>query len=457
MLTIVMNTRSDYFLAKDNILSIINLYKTEEYKPEIVLISDGVNIPTLKDFCEFNNVRYLKGERLYLSSQGGAWVKRWLDQGVIGDSQWVLRIDPDTRIFKSISLEYDEDIDVVSPYFPKDCNPNRLHGSFQLIRRDAAIKILESGILDSDKYKMSEYTYGHNLSDSIRLKYKDNKDRSVGINEDLIFSEVCHKLKFKTYNASIFMNCWWRKKPNDSLLANPVAEHPYLKIDNIKNRVFGIGLSRTGTSSLNQALNMLGVDSVHYSNNIKSFDDVQLCLDMYEGFTDVPIPSMYKELDSIYQNSKFILTIRDMKKWMDSVKHYIKLWNDMMEKTEPILSPEQAEERKIIRGFLAENYEKFYGYNLAKCIDDEKIDYILSSAYSNHYLDVVNYFKDKKDQLLILDVSEENSFIKLADFMNSSAPQNNMPFKNSINEAISRIKDREKAIIRNYNKRMNIN
>ena len=35
------------------------------------------------------------------------------------------------------------------------------------------------------------------------------------------------------------------------------------------NKVFGIGLSRTGTSSLYEALTILGIDTIHYPTNYK--------------------------------------------------------------------------------------------------------------------------------------------------------------------------------------------
>lgn len=40
----------------------------------------------------------------------------------------------------------------------------------------------------------------------------------------------------------------------------------------------------------------------------------------FDGFTDNPIPLLYKELDARHPNSKFIHTIRDEKTWLKSAR-----------------------------------------------------------------------------------------------------------------------------------------
>ena len=67
------------------------------------------------------------------------------------------------------------------------------------------------------------------------------------------------------------------------------------------SKVFGIGLSKTGTSSLAKALDILGYKTLdnpgierYLAGNIDSLD--KELLDTYEAFTDTPIPSFYREL-----------------------------------------------------------------------------------------------------------------------------------------------------------------
>src|SRR5215212_6804140 len=91
------------------------------------------------------------------------------------------------------------------------------------------------------------------------------------------------------------------------------------------HKVFGIGLSRTGTTSLTKALRILGYRAVHCPLSIVRFNGKGLQLsaevvDRYDAFTDSPVARMYRELDYACPGSKFILTTRPIEKWMASVR-----------------------------------------------------------------------------------------------------------------------------------------
>ena len=91
-----------------------------------------------------------------------------------------------------------------------------------------------------------------------------------------------------------------------------------------KKMIFGIGLSRTGTSSLNSALNELGIKSKHflYFPVSTSIPYPYFSLNVYSGALDTPIAANFKKLDKMYPNSKFILTIRDIDSWLESCKKF---------------------------------------------------------------------------------------------------------------------------------------
>jgi len=90
-------------------------------------------------------------------------------------------------------------------------------------------------------------------------------------------------------------------------------------------KVFGIGLSKTGTTSLARALEILDykvkdcIGVKHYAKGDISSIDLSI-IDNNNAFTDTPIPSFYKELDEKYSESKFILTIRDKEAWLKSCR-----------------------------------------------------------------------------------------------------------------------------------------
>jgi hypothetical protein len=68
-------------------------------------------------------------------------------------------------------------------------------------------------------------------------------------------------------------------------------------MNNLKGhqKVFGLGLSKTGTSSLAEALNILGIRTIHYLYDRKSFDDLRngnyrlSILEEYQGIVDIPV------------------------------------------------------------------------------------------------------------------------------------------------------------------------
>ena len=90
-------------------------------------------------------------------------------------------------------------------------------------------------------------------------------------------------------------------------------------------KIFGIGLSKTGTTILANALTILGykvkdcLGVTSYAKGDLSSIDMHI-FSTYDAFTDTPIPSFYRELDAQFPNSKFILTVRDMDGWKASCK-----------------------------------------------------------------------------------------------------------------------------------------
>src|SRR5437667_405805 len=85
-------------------------------------------------------------------------------------------------------------------------------------------------------------------------------------------------------------------------------------------KIFGLGLSKTGTTSLANALQILGYRTkdnmgvVKYATDDLSSVDLEV-VDANDALTDTPIPSFYRALDARYPGSKFILTVRDSEGW----------------------------------------------------------------------------------------------------------------------------------------------
>lgn len=110
-----------------------------------------------------------------------------------------------------------------------------------------------------------------------------------------------------------------------SQTANPSLKAP---------KVFGIGLSRTGGTSLSNALTQLGLSAVHFPADSTTRKEIVNYLDRggdwlelsilsdYDAISDTPICCVYRGLDAAYPNAKFVLTVRDEASWLRSCQAY---------------------------------------------------------------------------------------------------------------------------------------
>ena len=98
-------------------------------------------------------------------------------------------------------------------------------------------------------------------------------------------------------------------------------------------KIFGVGLTKTGTTTLHYALRMLGIQSNHCSfvltptieHNIRTgYRLLRGLTDAYQAFVDFPIMNYYEKLDEQYPGSRFIWTVRDKEEWLVSKAEHIK-------------------------------------------------------------------------------------------------------------------------------------
>ena len=95
-------------------------------------------------------------------------------------------------------------------------------------------------------------------------------------------------------------------------------------------KVFGIGLSKTGTTSLYAALQILCFKSGTYLHMRElglhkwfKGDFTTDYLSDYDAVTDLPISAFYPQLYHRYPGSKFVLTIRDKDDWLRSCQRQL--------------------------------------------------------------------------------------------------------------------------------------
>jgi len=93
-------------------------------------------------------------------------------------------------------------------------------------------------------------------------------------------------------------------------------------------KVFCIGFQKTGTTSLYAALETLGYRTAavvgrDWPAERLGSEGARLCIETARDFDaaqDMPWPIFFRELDSAYPGSKFILTVRDPDKWFASIE-----------------------------------------------------------------------------------------------------------------------------------------
>jgi hypothetical protein len=194
-----------------------------------------------------------------------------------------------------------------------------------------------------------------------------------------------------------------------------------IDLGTVPTRIFGIGMHKTATKSLNTALLRLGIDSVHWRNPRKArniWDEMDIhghprghhgmrssrTLEQHYANNDLPIPLLYKELDWSYPNSKFILTVRDDQKWLDSVRRH---W-DYNE------NPWRASWDNDC--FTHKIHTELYG---RKEFDAE----IFLARYRRHNAEVIEHFrKNLPGKLLIMNMDEGAGWRELCTFLDKPIP-----------------------------------
>lgn len=182
----------------------------------------------------------------------------------------------------------------------------------------------------------------------------------------------------------------------------------------MKSKVFCIGFHKTGTTSLAVALRQLGyrVTGPNGVNDQNIEDNViPMAYDLaeeFDAFQDNPWPIIYKELDAKFPGSKFVLTLRIPESWIKSqVKHF---------------GLKETPMRKWIYG--------------AGCPEGNEGIYI--KRFEDHNEEVIRYFKDRPQDLLILELSKGDGWEKLCPFLGTDIPNVAFPHANRSSDRESR-------------------
>ncbi|MEW4488810.1 sulfotransferase family protein [Thalassoglobus sp. JC818] len=172
------------------------------------------------------------------------------------------------------------------------------------------------------------------------------------------------------------------------------------------SKVFCIGFHKTGTTSLANALTLLGY-RVTGPNGVRDPEIAQnvhsMAFDLaekFDAFQDNPWPILYREMDLRFPGSKFILTLRDSQSWIKSqVKHF-------------------GEKETPMRRWI-------YGVG---CPVGNEETYI--QRYEKHNREVLAHFKDRSKDFMTLDLSHGDGWEQLCRFLGKDVPDVEFPHAN---------------------------
>lgn len=179
----------------------------------------------------------------------------------------------------------------------------------------------------------------------------------------------------------------------------------------VPTRVFGIGMHKTGTTSLHTALSTLGFDSAHWKSahwakaiwKELTTTGKSPTLEKSYAVCDLPMTFLYKELDAAYPGSKFILTTRSENKWIRSVRNH---WD--------------PERNKYRRGwnkdaFTHRAHKLLYGQRGFE-------EGLFLERFRRHNAEVIEYFKNRPGDILVMDMDRKAGWHRLCGFLGQPIP-----------------------------------
>lgn len=180
-------------------------------------------------------------------------------------------------------------------------------------------------------------------------------------------------------------------------------------------KVFGIGLIKTGTTSLGEALSILGYNHTHQNREclLREVSEARLrrvfrWVDRFDSFEDWPWPLIYKQLDRAYPASKFILTVRDNDRiWYESVCRHHR-----------VFGPTFGRRLFFGRGSPIDSRDRYL------------------RRYREHNSRVMEHFADRPDKLLTVCWERGDAWQELCDFLEAPVPDLDFPLLNTAQDRL---------------------
>lgn len=199
-------------------------------------------------------------------------------------------------------------------------------------------------------------------------------------------------------------------------------------------KIFCIGRNKTGTTSLHRALENLGYTVGRQEVAELLMEDwakrdfrriIQYCKSA-DAFQDVPfsLDYTYQVLDHVFPGSKFILTIRNNEhEWYESLVRY----HSKIMKVNGIPTADDLKNYKYRRkGWLWRQQQLVFGAEESTLYNEK----LYKTHYVNHNNRVLDYFRFRRDDLLVLNLSDITAMQSLCGFLEIEYVGQAMPHVN---------------------------
>jgi hypothetical protein len=181
-------------------------------------------------------------------------------------------------------------------------------------------------------------------------------------------------------------------------------------------KIFCIGLNKTGTRSLHEALQLLGLRSIHWGGSdlataVQRGSQIRASvqravregrpllddIDDADAYSDIlGLSENFDILDRQYPGSKFILTVRELDDWLDSRKRHVEA------------NIARQARGEYMGNFLVVDYRGW------------------TAEWAEHEARVQTYFAARPEDLLVMDITAGDGWECLCPFLGLPVPD--VPF-----------------------------
>jgi hypothetical protein len=198
-------------------------------------------------------------------------------------------------------------------------------------------------------------------------------------------------------------------------------------------KVFCIGLNKTGTTSLEDALRNLGyqMGNQHTGETLlphyirRDFRPIINFACSADAFQDAPFsyPMTFMPLDQAFPNAKFILTVRDnTEQWYRSL---LAFHGKIFAQGRMPIKEDLQMSTYCYPGFVWEAHRQVF--NTPE--DDIYNARILCAVYENHNYTVREYFRTKNN-FLEINLSDHGAYLRTCEFLGKAASAVGFPWLN---------------------------